>query len=251
MTTTHPRSDLHYASSNQQNIPRHLAIIMDGNGRWATSQGLPRLQGHRAGVENVRRTLKAVVARGISILTLYAFSTENWNRPEAEVQGLLALIDRSLIKELPELNRQGVRLQHIGELTGLRSSTQQKVKEAIHQTRSNQRLVLNLAFNYGGRAEIMHAIRKIMDDGIEQEQVDEKMLSSYLYTAGQPDPDLIIRTGGELRLSNFLLWQAAYAELYSTGTYWPDFDEIELQRALDHYNSRERRFGRISTTVQG
>jgi undecaprenyl diphosphate synthase len=245
MNTTRQKARIETVSSRSQGVPHHLAIIMDGNGRWATSQGLPRLRGHRAGVENVRRTLKSVVARGISILTLYAFSTENWNRPEAEVQGLLALIDHSLQRELPELNRQGVRLQHIGELTGLRGSTRKKVKQAIHQTRANQRLVLNLAFNYGGRAEIMQAIRKIMLEKVDHEKVDEKMLSSYLYTAGQPDPDLIIRTGGELRLSNFLLWQAAYAELYSTGTYWPDFDENELQRALDQYSSRERRFGTL------
>jgi undecaprenyl diphosphate synthase len=245
MNTTREKAPIGTVSSRSQDVPQHLAIIMDGNGRWATSQGLPRLQGHRAGVENVRRTLKSVVARGISILTLYAFSTENWSRPEAEVQGLLALIDHSLQRELPELNRQGVRLQHIGELTGLRSGTRKKVKQAIQQTRSNQRLVLNLAFNYGGRAEIMQAIRRIMLEEINHEQVDEKMLSNYLYTAGQPDPDLIIRTGGELRLSNFLLWQAAYAELYSTDTYWPDFDANELQRALDQYSTRERRYGKV------
>lgn len=232
-------------NASQQFIPRHVGIIMDGNGRWATSQGLPRLQGHQAGVENIRRILKAVAARGIEILTLYAFSTENWLRPKAEVQGLIALIDRSLVQELPELNRQGVRLQHIGELNGLKSSTQHKVQQAILQTRSNRRLVLNLAFNYGGRAEITHAIRRIMQAGLEADQVDEKTLSGYLYTAGQPDPDLIIRTGGELRLSNFLLWQAAYAELYSTETYWPDFDENELQLALNHYASRDRRYGSL------
>ena len=245
MTTTQPRTSTEYISSQSQKVPRHLAIIMDGNGRWANSQGLPRLHGHRAGVENVRRTLKAVVARGIPILTLYAFSTENWNRPKSEVQGLLALIDRSLGSELPELDRQGVRLQHIGELAGLRNSTQKRVRQAIHQTRTNKRLVLNLAFNYGGRSEIMRAIKRIIDEGVDQEAVDEDMLSGYLYPAGQPDPDLIIRTGGELRLSNFLLWQAAYAELYSTATYWPDFDEKELQRALDQFAMRERRFGGV------
>lgn len=235
LTKTSTRTD--------QRNPRHLAIIMDGNGRWATSRGLPRLHGHRAGVENVRRTLKAVAARGIPTLTLYAFSTENWNRPDSEVRGLLALIDQSLQRELPELDRQGIRLQHIGELDGLKPSTQQNVIRAIQQTRSNRRLTLNLAFNYGGRAEITRAIRRILREGVEWKHVDEELLARYLYTAGQPDPDLIIRTGGELRLSNFLLWQAAYAELYSTQTFWPDFDETELQRALDHYAARDRRYG--------
>jgi undecaprenyl diphosphate synthase len=226
-------------------FPQHVAIIMDGNGRWATERGLPRLHGHRAGVENVRRTLKAVAAKGIPFLTLYAFSTENWSRPASEVRGLLGLIDRSLERELPELDRQGVRLQHIGELEGLKRGTRQKVQQAIQQTRSNDRLILNLAFNYGGRSEITRAIRKIIVDGHDQDEVDEKLLSNYLYTAGQPDPDLIIRTGGELRLSNFLLWQAAYAELYSTKTYWPDFDDLELDRALAQFAARERRFGKV------
>jgi undecaprenyl diphosphate synthase len=232
-------------SPSNGKLPQHIAIIMDGNGRWATSRGLPRLEGHRAGVENVRRTLNAVVAKGIPILTLYTFSTENWSRPPAEVRGLLALIDRSLRQELPELDRQGVRLQHIGELSGLKGDTRRSVLRAIQQTRSNNRLTLNLAFNYGGRAEITRAIKHIIVDGHDQGEIDEELLSEYLYTAGQPDPDLIIRTGGELRLSNFLLWQAAYAELYSTETYWPDFGERELNRALDHYAGRQRRFGKI------
>jgi undecaprenyl diphosphate synthase len=161
------------------------------------------------------------------------------------VRGLLSLIDRSLQRELPELDQQGVRLQHIGELNGLKAATQQSVRQAIDQTRTNDRLILNLAFNYGGRAEITRAIRKIIVNGHDQNEVSEELLSDYLYTAGQPDPDLIIRTGGELRLSNFLLWQAAYAELYSTHTFWPDFDELELERALAQFADRERRFGRV------
>ncbi|NIS83412.1 MAG: di-trans,poly-cis-decaprenylcistransferase [Anaerolineales bacterium] len=216
-------------------LPTHVAIIMDGNGRWARLRGLPRLAGHRAGVENLRRIIRATVKSGIRHLTLYAFSTENWNRPAEEVQGLLALIERSLKRELPELHQQGVKLRHLGRLDRLTPSLQQKVREAIALTRANQRLTLNIAFNYGGRAEISHAIQRILRDRISSAEVNEELVSQYLYTYGQPDPDLIIRTGGELRLSNFLLWQGAHALFYTTEVYWPDFDETAFENALTYY----------------
>jgi undecaprenyl diphosphate synthase len=237
------------AQSTQVHVskfPIHVGIIMDGNGRWATSRGLPRLAGHRAGVENLRRIIRASVAHGIRHLTLFAFSTENWGRPKAEVAGLLRLIERSLKQELPELHKQGVQLRHLGLLDGLSPSTQQKVRDAIALTRYNQRLILNLAFNYGGRAEIVHAIRRILAEGIRPIMLTEEKVSQYLYTTDQPDPDLIIRTSGELRLSNFLLWQSAYAEFYKTDVHWPDFDEIEFERALNHFAERERRFGGLA-----
>jgi undecaprenyl diphosphate synthase len=219
---------------------------MDGNGRWAISRGLPRLAGHRSGVENLRRIIRASVAHGIRHLTLFAFSTENWNRPRAEVNGLMRLIERALKQELSELHKQGVQLRHIGLLDGLSPSTQQKVREAIALTRHNRRLILNLAFNYGGRAEIVHAIKQILAEGIRPAMITEKKVSQYLYTSDQPDPDLIIRTSGELRLSNFMLWQSAYAEFYKADVHWPDFDEKEFECALKHFAERERRFGGLA-----
>lgn len=234
VTTKIATETVHLTSSP----PAHVAIIMDGNGRWAQARRLPRLAGHRAGVENLRRTIRASVKYGIRHLTLYAFSTENWNRPEEEVKGLLMLIDKTLERELPELHRQGVCLRHLGRLDGLASTLQQKVREAIALTSDNQRLTLNIAFNYGGRAEISHAIQKILQDRIPLTEVNEELVTQYLYTSGQPDPDLIIRTGGELRLSNFLLWQGAYALLYATEVFWPEFDETELQKALAYYANR-------------
>ncbi|MGH2522947.1 MAG: polyprenyl diphosphate synthase [Anaerolineales bacterium] len=223
---------------------------MDGNGRWALSRGLPRLAGHRAGVENLRKIITACVELGIPILTIYAFSTENWGRPPEEVKGLLFILDEVLERELAELHKQGVQLRHIGRLEGIAPSTQKKVRDAIALTRNNTRLTLNVAFNYGGRDEIIQAIRQMIADGVKPEQVDEALVSRYLYTAGQPDPDLIIRTAGELRVSNFLLWQGAYAEYYAADVYWPDFDKTELLRALEQYAARERRFGLTSTQVQ-
>ena len=216
---------------------------MDGNGRWAISRGLPRLAGHRAGVENLRRIITACVEFGVQILTIYAFSTENWGRPPEEVKGLLFILDEVLEKELKELHKQGVQLRHIGWLEGLAPSTQQKVRTAIELTRNNRRLILNVAFNYGGRDEIVRAIQQMISDAVDPQQVTPELVSQYLYTAGLPDPDLIIRTAGELRISNFMLWQAAYAEYYAADVYWPDFDKVQFLRALEHYASRERRFG--------
>jgi undecaprenyl diphosphate synthase len=222
---------------------------MDGNGRWAIARGLPRLAGHRAGVENLRRIITATVEFGIQHLTIYAFSTENWGRPPEEVRGLMFILDEVLQKELAELHKQGVQLRHIGRLEGLAPRTQEMVLDAVEMTRHNTRLVLNVAFNYGGRAEIVHAIKHMIADGVKPEAVSEELVNRYLYTAGQPDPDLIIRTAGEIRISNFLLWQAAYAEYYAADVYWPDFDKHELLKALEHYASRERRYGLTSAQV--
>jgi len=226
-----------------------VAIIMDGNGRWAQSRGLPRLAGHQAGTENIRRILKACVEHGVKILTLYAFSTENWGRPNAEVKGIMRILEQTLDRELPELQKNGVQLRHIGRLEGISETLKQKVREAIELTKDNDRIILNVAFNYGGRTEILDAVRRIVESGLNPDQLDEALFSQYLYTAGLPDPDLIIRTAGELRISNFLIWQSAYSEYYATPTYWPDFDEKELYRALLDYSRRERRFGLISEQV--
>jgi len=226
-------------------IPYHLAIIMDGNGRWAKARGLPRLAGHRAGVENLRRILRACSEFGIKILTIYAFSTENWGRPEAEVRGLMNILETVIDRELRQLHANGVQLRHIGELSGLSEPLQEKVRRAIELTRNNDQLILNVAFNYGGRQDIIQAFRRIVQDGIPADEIDETLVDYYLYTAGQPDPDLVIRTAGEMRLSNFLLWQASYAEYYATPTFWPDFDREELLKALFYFARRERRFGLV------
>lgn len=226
-------------------VPHHLAIIMDGNGRWARSRALPRLAGHRAGTENIRRILEACVERGVKILTLYAFSTENWGRPNAEVRGIMRLLEQTIDRELPELHQNGVQLRHIGRLEGISKELKQKVREAIELTKYNDRIILNVAFNYGGRTEIVDAVRRIVESGVRPDRLDEELFGQYLYTAGLPDPDLIIRTGGELRMSNFLIWQGAYAEYYATSTYWPDFDKEELDKALLEYSKRDRRFGLI------
>ncbi|UCC90059.1 MAG: di-trans,poly-cis-decaprenylcistransferase [Anaerolineales bacterium] len=218
---------------------------MDGNGRWARQRGLPRLAGHRAGTENIRRVLTACVEFGIKILTIYAFSTENWKRPEREVKGLMSIFARVIDSELEELHRQGVQLRHMGRLEGISNALRTKVRHAIELTRNNDRIILNVAFNYGGRAEIVDAVQRIIHDGIPAEEVTEGLIGRYLYTSDCPDPDLIIRTSGEFRTSNFLLWQAAYAEYYVTPTYWPDFDKDELYAALLTYSQRERRFGEV------
>lgn len=218
---------------------------MDGNGRWARQRGLPRVAGHRRGTENLRRVLRAAVEFGIDFLTLYAFSTENWGRPEDEIDGLLSILRHVIDVEVPKLHQEGVRLHHIGRVDRIPAGLQRKIRDATELTKNNDRLVVNVAFNYGGRAEIVDAIRAMVGDKMSPEQVDQDLVSSYLYTAGQPDPDLIIRTSGEMRLSNFLIWQAAYAEFYSTPTLWPDFDKEELYTALKDFNHRQRRFGLV------
>ncbi len=238
------------SASNPTRIPNHLAIIMDGNGRWARARGLPRLAGHRAGTENLRRILRACVRQGIKILTIYAFSTENWGRPTEEVRGLMSILEQVIERELKELHQEGVQIRHVGRTTSISPRLLKKIQNAVELTQHNDAIILNVAFNYGGRQEIIDAVKRIMQDGIPPDQVNDALLSQYLYTAGQPDPDLIIRTSGELRVSNFLIWQGAYAEYYVTPTYWPDFDETELQKALDHYATRERRFGLITEQMQ-
>ena len=232
-----------------EKIPTHIGIIMDGNGRWALSRGLPRIAGHRAGTENLRRIIEACIEFGIKYLTIYAFSTENWGRPTEEVQGLMRIFEDVIDNELQELCDQGVQLRHIGRLDGLKPHFRKKVLQAIERTKGNERLTLNIAFNYGGRDEIVCAIKAMIADGVHPEQVSDALVSQYLFTAGVPDPDLIIRTSGELRSSNFLLWQGAYSEWYFPAAYWPDFDREELLKALEEYNHRERRYG--LTTCQG
>ncbi|MCS7246509.1 MAG: isoprenyl transferase [Thermomicrobium sp.] len=231
------------AQSCTLTVPRHVAIIMDGNGRWATRRGLPRLAGHRAGTENIRPITFKAAELGIRYLTLWAFSTENWRRPREEVEGLLQILSEVIQRETVDLHRHGAQLRHIGSLEGLAPDLQRQIREAIELTKNNDRIVLTIAFNYGGRAEIVQAIRRIIADGIPPEAVDESTIERYLQTAGMPDPDLIIRTSGELRTSNFLLWQAAYAEYYFTPTLWPDFTPEEFEAAIRDFQRRERRFG--------
>jgi undecaprenyl diphosphate synthase len=233
------------AGNGANAVPRHVAIIMDGNGRWAQQRGLSRQQGHRAGTENIRRIIQAFGERGVRALTLYAFSTENWARPRREVNALMRLIPRVIDRELSELHRQGVRLVHVGDMAPLDERLRQKVEDAIALTKDNTRMTVALAFNYGGRAEIVDAVRKIVAERTPVDRIDEAMLSRHLYTAELPELDLLIRTAGDMRISNFLLWQSAYAELYFTATLWPDFDEAEIDRALDAYSQRERRFGGV------
>ncbi len=238
--------DVKQNSDLPEKIPTHVAIIMDGNGRWAISRGLPRLAGHRAGTENLRRVIEACIELGIQYLTLYAFSTESWGRPQEEVQGLMRILEDVIDRELQELNDQGVQLRHIGRLDRLNPVLRDKVLHGIEFTRNNTRLVLNVAFNYGGRDEIVCAIQHIIQDGVKAEDVKDALVNRYLFTAGVPDPDLIIRTSGELRGSNFLIWQGAYSEWYFTPTYWPDFGKEELRRAVEEFSRRERRYGGVT-----
>jgi len=233
-----------------ERIPIHVAIIMDGNGRWALARGLPRMAGHQAGTENLRRVIEACVEFGIRYLTIYAFSTENWGRPQEEVQGLMRILEDVIDRELQELHDQGVQLHHIGRLDRLDPVLRDKVIQAVEYTRNNTRLVLNVAFNYGGRDEIVCAIQRIIEDGFKAEDISAELVNHYLFTAGVPDPDLIIRTSGELRGSNFLIWQGAYSEWYFTPTYWPDFDREELLKAVQEFAHRERRFGGLMQTAE-
>jgi undecaprenyl diphosphate synthase len=204
--------------------------------------------GHQQGVDNIRRVLESSVRFGIKVLTIYAFSTENWRRPVDEVAGLMQLLSLTIQRQLAELNRNGVQIRHSGKMDGINPELQRQIRHALEVTQHNDRIVLNVAFNYGGRAEILDAMRSVLADGIDPNDLTEELFSRYLYTGDLPDPDLIIRTGGEWRLSNFLIWQAAYAEYYATPTYWPDFDEEELYKALCEYAARERRFGRVLQT---
>jgi undecaprenyl diphosphate synthase len=229
-------------------VPGHVGIIMDGNGRWANRRGLPRLAGHRAGTENLRRVIERFADYGVRCLTLYAFSTENWNRPKREIRGLMTILSHYLKRETKRLHKNGIRLVHIGDLQALDPRLQRRVHEAVDLTSRNDRMTLCIAFNYGGRNEIVEAVRRIVADGVPPDQIDDTLITSHLYTAHLPDPDLIIRTAGEMRLSNFLLWQGAYAEFVSTPVYWPDFDIHDIDEALLAYSQRKRRFGGLLPT---
>jgi undecaprenyl diphosphate synthase len=227
-------------------MPNHVGIIMDGNGRWARQRGMRRLSGHRAGVENLRRVLSAAVELHVPIVTLYAFSTENWSRPKDEVSGLLRLLAEALEREVGELHKNGVQLRHIGDLAPLSEPLKQQIRAAEDLTRDNDRLIANIAFNYGGRWEITEAVRAIVREGIPVEEITADVISAHLCTAGLPDVDLIIRTSGEYRVSNFMLWQGAYAEYYISPLYWPDFDKDEFYRALKVFGERDRRYGGLN-----
>ena len=232
-------------SSKPRNIPAHVAIIMDGNGRWAQTHGMPRVLGHRAGTQNVRSIIAACIERGIRYLTLYAFSTENWSRPSFEVKALMQLLGEYIDRETPHLHRMGVQIRHLGQISGLSQSLQQKIRRAVDLTRDNLSIIVSVALNYGGRDDIVQAIRAILESGIAPEQLTEKHVAEYLGTRGIPEPDLLIRTSGEYRLSNFLVWETAYSELWFTPICWPDFNSEILDQALNEYSQRQRRYGAL------
>ena len=234
------------SSTSQTVIPHHIAIVMDGNGRWATRRFLPRLAGHRQGVESLRRCVRACVARGVGVLTVFAFSSENWNRPADEVSGLMDLLAKALAREVPQLSRDGVRLHFVGEKSGLSDKVRDGLRQAEAATAGNGRLVLNVCFNYGGRWDIAQAAASLAARG---EPITEASLHSAMGLAHVPDPDLVIRTGGEMRISNFLLWQSAYSEFFFSDRLWPDFDESALDEAIDAFSRRERRFGKTSEQI--
>jgi undecaprenyl diphosphate synthase len=233
-------------SETSGRVPVHVGIIMDGNGRWAKQRGLPRLAGHRAGTKNLRRVIRAAANAGIKHLTFYAFSTENWSRPQEEVGGLMGLLGEFIETETPELHKEGARLLHIGHLEHLEPQLRQKIENAIELTKNNTRIDVILAFSYGGRDEILTAVRKIVAAGIPAEEIIQQTLSDNMFTVGIPDPDLIIRTSGELRTSNFLTWQSVYSEWAFPQVLWPDFDEATLNQILDDFAKRDRRFGGLS-----
>lgn len=225
-------------------LPRHVAIVMDGNRRWARARDLPELDGHAAGVEAIRELLRHAVRRGIPVMTLYAFSRENWARSDDEVTGLFGLLEAAIRSETDELRAQGVRIQLLGRMDELPDATRASIADALQATLGGERLILNIAFNYAGRTELVDAVRRLVASGTAPEAIDEAAVSASLYTAGLPDPDLLIRTGGEQRLSNFLIWQSAYAEFYFCDALWPDFGPDEFDTALLEFARRHRRFGR-------
>jgi undecaprenyl diphosphate synthase len=224
-------------------LPQHVAIIMDGNGRWAKQRDLPRFEGHRAGVENMYSAIEYFSQLKVKYLTVYGFSTENWNRPKEEINGLLKLLQEIIDEEALKLHRQGIRIRHLGQLDRLPKNLQVAINKIVDLTKNNTGLNFSFAFSYGGRTEILDAARRLVAEGIPAEKIDEKLFNSYLYTADMPEVDLVIRTGGELRVSNFLIWQAAYSEYYFTDVLWPDFDQKEVDKALLAYSQRQRRFG--------
>ncbi len=226
-------------------LPAHVAVIMDGNGRWAAQRHLPRVEGHRAGIDSVRDVVEGSARLGIKVLTLYAFSVENWKRPIAEVSTLMMLLKRYLRSELNTLLRHNIKFKVVGRMEDLALDVQRELRDAEERTASNAGMQFNIALNYGGRAEIVQAARRMALDGVAPDQIDETRFASYLYTAGQPDPDLLIRTSGEMRVSNFLLWQIAYAEIWVTDTLWPEFRQHHLLEAVVAYQKRDRRYGGI------
>jgi undecaprenyl diphosphate synthase len=234
-----------------ERVPCHVAIIMDGNGRWAKERGLPRIAGHRAGTENIRRIVESCIRYGVKHLTLYAFSTENWNRPEEEVRGLMAILGEVIERETPKLHAEGVRICHLGRLDGLNSGLCKAINASTLKTSNNTRLILNVCYNYGGRLEIVDAVRQIIAHGVSADQITEELITRFLYSTSSPDPDLIIRTAGEQRLSNFLIWQAAYSEYWFTPMYWPDFGKNEFRQAIADYGQRLRKFGKAPEQILG
>jgi undecaprenyl diphosphate synthase len=224
-------------------LPNHIAFIMDGNGRWAEKRGLPRLEGHRAGIESARSVIERLGEHKIGHVTLYSFSTENWQRPTEEVDGLFRILKESIETETADLHKKGVKIKHIGRSQGLPPDLKLAIEGAVELTQNNTEMTLGFAFNYGSRQEIVDAVQNIIDRGISARDIDEKLFERFLYTAGLPDVDLVVRTGGEMRISNFLLWQSAYSEYYFTDVLWPDFGARELDRALVEYGRRQRRFG--------
>ena len=235
-------------------IPSHVAIIMDGNGRWAKGKGLPRIAGHREGINSVREIVEAAAEAGVKFLTLYTFSKENWKRPKHEVSALMRLLMKTIKKELERLMKNDIRLSVIGNLSDLPEKARKEMEDAIKETKNNKGLNLNLALSYSSRLEILSAVKKIAEkiksNNFNIDEIDEKSFSRFLFTSNIPDPDLLIRTSGELRISNFLLWQLAYTEIYFTGVFWPDFRRLEFYNALREYQSRERRFGKVSEQVK-
>ena len=227
-----------------RNVPRHVAIIMDGNGRWAVARGLVVSEGHHAGYENIRRVVNDFANRGVEYLTLYAFSTENWDRPETEVNGILNLAIAVIAHEAQELHENGVRIKHLGRVDRLSPELRVELEQAVEMTAGNTGLTLGIAFDYGGRAEIVQAAKRMVEETVSPDEVDEQKFSEFLYTSDMPDVDLLIRTGGDLRISNFLLWQTAYSEFYSSETWWPDFFGERIDEAFDAFTERKRRFGK-------
>ena len=228
----------------EKNVPRHVAIIMDGNGRWAISRGLDVSEGHHAGYENIRRVVSDFANRGVEYLTLYAFSTENWDRPKSEVTGILGLAIAVIAREAQELHESGVRIKHLGRVDRLSPELRDELEQAVEMTAGNTGLTLGIAFDYGGRAEIVQAVRRIVEETVSADEVDEQKFAGFLYTSDMPDVDLLIRTGGDFRISNFLLWQTAYSEFYSSETWWPDFFGEHIDEAFEAFNERKRRFGK-------
>lgn len=228
----------------EKKVPRHVAIIMDGNGRWAISRGLDVSEGHHAGYENIRRVVSDFANRGVEYLTLYAFSTENWDRPESEVTGILDLAIAVIAREAQELHESGVRIKHLGRVDRLSPELRDELEQAVEMTAGNTGLTLGIAFDYGGRAEIVQAVRRIVEETVSADEVDEQKFAGFLYTSDMPDVDLLIRTGGDFRISNFLLWQTAYSEFYSSETWWPDFFGERIDEAFEAFNERKRRFGK-------